>query len=260
MLQRQLHGDSAALASRQTKSRISTQSRQSGVSHCHWNSRSRRWTVSWSFEGVRRHKLFTRARFMTRGKTAEQADNDALREAVAFRNTLVQNGEITEKKEATGGVKGVLWSREKKCWVVTIRQTIQGKLTHVKWVRFRPKDDTPTEIEKARLLAVAKRQKWEKKYYVMSVRAPEGPPPVERQSGVPGVTWRKKEGTWYVAAYAGNGRVYRGFTPKDDSPEEVERSRLAAVHCLRTLTRGKKRGQPRSRRMHSRSSHSDALL
>jgi len=95
-------------------------------------------------------------------------------------------------------------------------------------------------MEKARLLAVAKRQKLEKKYFVMRVRGPERPPPMERQSGVKGVSWKKREGYWYVSAYVAKKRVCRGFTPKSDAPEEIERSRLAAIDCLRNLRKPKK--------------------
>jgi len=143
---------------------------------------------------------------------AEQADNDALRAAVAFRNTLVQKGVIKEKKpERPGGVKGVDWHQcDDKCWQVQVEQ-----------VRFKPLDDTPGEIEKARLLAVAKRQELEKKYFAVQVSGlerQERPPPVERKSGMKGVFWRAT-GSW--CAYVVKKQFFKTFTPKDDSPEEM---------------------------------------
>ena len=55
----------------------------------------------------------------------------------------------------TSGVTGVVWHLPSKAWEVKMNidgQTLYGG-------RFKPKDSTPEEVERARLLAVESRRK-----------------------------------------------------------------------------------------------------
>ena len=56
------------------------------------------------------------------------------------------------------------------------------------------------------------------------------------QSGVKGITWHNRLQTWQVQLKI-NGKLIHGgyFKPKDSTPEEVERARLAAVESRRKL-------------------------
>ena len=56
------------------------------------------------------------------------------------------------------------------------------------------------------------------------------------QSGVKGITWHNRRQTWQVQLKI-NGKLIPGgyFKPKDSTPEEVERARLAAVESRRKL-------------------------
>ena len=55
-------------------------------------------------------------------------------------------------------------------------------------------------------------------------------------SGVKGVCWHTRDKAWEVKLNI-NGQTLRGgyFKPKDSTPEEVERARLAAVESRRKL-------------------------
>ena len=56
------------------------------------------------------------------------------------------------------------------------------------------------------------------------------------QSGVKGITWHTRDKLWEVKLTI-NGKILHGgnFQPKDSTPEEVERARLAAVESCRKL-------------------------
>ena len=94
---------------------------------------------------------------------------------------------------------------------------VNGK--HLHGGKFKPKDSTPEEVERARLAAVESRRKLEEKY--VTIKKSEGPDlscPVERKS-----------------------------PPQGDTPEDIENARLTAIKCLQTWKRGIcKAGSPRS--------------
>ena len=56
------------------------------------------------------------------------------------------------------------------------------------------------------------------------------------QSGVKGINWNTRQKAWKVCLKI-NGKPLSGgtFKPKDSTPEEVERARLAAVESRRKL-------------------------
>jgi len=192
-----LHGDGAAVASQQNKIRINMQARKSGVSNCYWDAHDSTWRVKWQVDGRKHLKCFTRKQFTIAGKTVEQADSDALRAAVAFRNTLVQQGVIRKKPpERPSGATGVTWHRKGQHWRAKLVRCSNGQRKG-KQAIFKPLDDTPNGIEKARLLAVAKRKEMEQSYHTVQISGQEKPEPVVHpvvpESNVPGVVWVGKK-------------------------------------------------------------------
>merc|ERR1712046_330641 len=167
---------------------------------------------------------------MNTGKTYSEAEADALRAAIEFRKGLEWNGIAKAKRVEIpqSGVKGVLWYTRGEAWEVKIQ--INGKTLH--GGRFKPMDSTPEELERARLAAVESRRKLEEKYFI--IKQSEGPDlscPVERKSGVVGVTWIKWSCAWKVCAKRDGNRFQRVF-PKGNTPEDIEHARLAAIKCL----------------------------
>ena len=56
------------------------------------------------------------------------------------------------------------------------------------------------------------------------------------QSGVTGVFWHTRDKAWEAKMKINGQWLYGGkFTPKDSTPEEVERARLLAVESRRKL-------------------------
>ena len=56
------------------------------------------------------------------------------------------------------------------------------------------------------------------------------------QSGVPGIHWHVRQKAWIVRIKVSGKRLSAGrFKPKDSTPEEVARARLAAVESRRKL-------------------------
>eukprot|EP00418_Pyrodinium_bahamense_P006989 CAMPEP_0179024358 /NCGR_PEP_ID=MMETSP0796-20121207/7412_1 /TAXON_ID=73915 /ORGANISM="Pyrodinium bahamense, Strain pbaha01" /LENGTH=342 /DNA_ID=CAMNT_0020720313 /DNA_START=17 /DNA_END=1045 /DNA_ORIENTATION=+ len=158
---------------------IQGQGKQSGMTGVYWNTKQSSWTVAWGPRGARKGKSFAVCRYMRPGKTPAEADADALRNAIAFRTELVQQGKIQashgrlrgkfvrkvkgnemrqrggngaglgEAMERDSGVAGVTWLRPRCVWHAAI--TINGKQIHRD---FRPEDSTPEAIERARVAAV----------------------------------------------------------------------------------------------------------
>merc|ERR1712176_1339417 len=99
--------------------------------------------------------------------------------------------------------------------------------------RFKPKDSTPEEVERARLAAVESRRKLEEKHFtIKQSKGPDLSCPVERKSGVTGVGWIKRSGEWVVRAQREGNRIQRRFHPKGNTPKDIEHARLAAIECL----------------------------
>ena len=76
------------------------------------------------------------------------------------------------------GVKGINWHTSKK--TCRVRLNINGK--ELCGGRFKPKDSTPEEIERARLTAVESRRKLEEKYFIIKqIEGSDLSCPVERK-------------------------------------------------------------------------------
>ena len=132
-------------------------SQQCAVPGVSWHSGKSRWQVSWYEEKERKKKYFHVHHFMKTGKKFCEAEADALRAAIEFRKGLERSGIAKAKRVENphSGVKGVFWPTRNKAWEVTVNingQTLYGGT-------FVPKDSTPEEVERARLLAVESRRK-----------------------------------------------------------------------------------------------------
>ena len=94
---------------------------------------------------------------MKTSKTFCETEVDALRAAIEFRKGLERSGIAKAKRVENphSGVKGVFWHTRNKAWEVTMN--INGQRLY--GGTFRPKDSTPEEVERARLLAVESRRK-----------------------------------------------------------------------------------------------------
>ena len=124
-----------------------------------WQSKRARWQVSW--KNFRR-KYFSVHHFMNTGKTYSEAEADALRAAIEFRKGLERSGIVKAKRveKPHSGEKGVLWHTRDKAWEV--KMVINGQTLY--GGTFKPKDSTPEEVERARLVAVESCRKLEQQH------------------------------------------------------------------------------------------------
>ncbi|CAK0855210.1 unnamed protein product [Prorocentrum cordatum] len=146
--------------------------------------------------------------------------------------------------EGQSGVKHINWVNRKAAWRITYKIRNGPDQGRKKQLAFRPKDESPEEVEQARLAAVEALRRLEEddllgQARVGQARAGSYDPP-DRQSGVKYVHWVGKRQTWCVRYVIKHGpgkgtRKQPIFRPKDGSPEEVERARLAAAQALRRL-------------------------
>ena len=138
---------------------ILVSSKQSGVPGVSWQSKPGAWQVSWYEEKKMKKKYFHVRHFMKTSKTFCEAEADALRAAIEFRKGLERSGVVKAKRveNPQSNVPSIHWHIQKKAWIVRLR--VKGK--QLSGGCFTPKDSTPEEIERARLLAVESRRKLE---------------------------------------------------------------------------------------------------
>jgi len=209
--------------------------KQRDVPGVRWVPVKQCWITRWWEGAVNKVRTFSVRKYMAPGKTREEAKAEALRDAIALRKELVRTGKLKVKKTVLGSrIQGVHWNRARKGWQVRIMS--DGK--YLSGGYFRPKDNTPDEIERARLAAVERRRTLEHEHGVHE-EAQHTSQLVEHDSGILGVTWSRFESQWHVQIALNGKKVNRRFRPKDDTLEEIERARLAAVQCRQDLERQK---------------------
>ena len=115
--------------------------------------------ASWYEEKIRKTKYLHVCHLMNTGKTYREAEADALRAAIEFRNGLERSGVAKAKRvdNPQSNMNGIYWHIQKEAWIVRLRA--KGK--QLSGGCFKPKDSTPEEVECARLLAVESRRKLE---------------------------------------------------------------------------------------------------
>jgi len=212
---------------------ISVRSKQSGVPGITWHKTANGWAVSWRDAGKRKDKYFPVHRYMLPRKSMQEADAEALRDAVACRKGLVDQGKIKVSAPLrTTGIRGVCWHTGKHAWEVRYNAAGKKKAGGT----FKPKDDTAEDIERARLAAVECRRRLELEHYDIHVQQVPDPSQLKKlDSGVTGVVWNAHGEHWHVQIVIGGKKVNRRFRPKDSTPEEIEVARLAAVACRKDL-------------------------
>ena len=128
-----------------------------------WHSARSCWQVSWYEEKEKKRKYFPVHRFKETSETFCEVEADALCAAIEFRKGLDRRGivKLRRVENPCSGVKGINWHTSKKAW--TVRLNINGK--RLCGGMFKPKDSTPEEVERARLLAVESRCKLERKCF-----------------------------------------------------------------------------------------------
>ena len=134
-------------------------SMQSGVPGVSWLNSHGAWQVSWYEAKKAKKTYFVVRQFMGVSKMFDEAEADALRAAIEFRKDLERSGIVKAKRveKDHSGAKGVFWHTRDKAWEVTMN--FHGKTLY--GGTFTPKDSTPEEVERARLLAVDSRRKFQ---------------------------------------------------------------------------------------------------
>ena len=147
--------------------------KQSGVRGVTWDRGHKSWNVTWRCcepDGATRQpsvKRFPAATFQRPRQDPEAANAAALQAAVALRKDLEESGRAKRLKvpERQSGVRGVTWLPKKRKWLARLQVVFNGKKYDVQFApaaSFRPRDNTPEEMERTRLLAVAHVQKLER--------------------------------------------------------------------------------------------------
>ncbi|CAK0866280.1 unnamed protein product [Prorocentrum cordatum] len=131
------------------------------------------------------------------------------------------------------------WDKRRAAWRIQYRMQNGPDQGRKKQPTFRPNDESPEEVERARLAAVKALRQLEEEDRALGPISLGGKS-AERQSGVKYVFWVSKRQTWRVRYVMKNGpgkgtTKQLNFRPEDESLEEVERARLAAVEALRRL-------------------------
>jgi len=261
------------------RGRRKSDARHSGVRGVFWNRNAKAWNVEWTAtEGgqARKRRLFAVQHYVENGQGSyEEADAEALRDAVAFRKDLVRRGvvKVARTAQRQSCSRGVSWESRGQGWRVQMRSGGRRINFH-----FRPKDNTPEEVERARLAAVERRRELEAEHCEVVVPRDEQRPretdskdkqqpremkkkparrlvvqrrkdtlrhevakaakaakAAERQSSGSGVSWDAQSKSWQILVCIGGKRRSFYVHPEDDSVNEVERARLAAVERLREL-------------------------
>mmetsp|Transcript_12674 Transcript_12674/g.40537 ORF Transcript_12674/g.40537 Transcript_12674/m.40537 type:complete len:467 (+) Transcript_12674:195-1595(+) len=208
-----------------TRKVIARQGKQSGVRNISWTPAMNSWRVRWTEAGKAKVKEHFVHRYMKCGsKSYGEADAEALRDAIAFREDLVRKGVL----KATKGKAGVSWTRASRSWRVELAV---GGGKKVQGGSFRPKDDTPEEVERARLAALECRRNLMLKLGIqIEEREVVNPDKIPRQtSNVRGVTWDCHGCHWRAKPYVNGRQLHKSFKPTDYTPEAIEVARLAAV-------------------------------
>jgi len=146
---------------------IKRASRSSGVTGLLWTEAEGAWKLRYKSNQVAtksgKVQRFPAKRYMTDGQSYEEAVEAALQAAIARRQELVEEGVLEDtgepKKEAIyqSRVPGVGWHSKMRCWEA--RLMVNAKMHHK---TLKPNDQSPDEIERARLLAEAARRDLER--------------------------------------------------------------------------------------------------
>ncbi|CAK0798748.1 unnamed protein product, partial [Prorocentrum cordatum] len=179
--------------------------------------------------------------FRPRDESPEEVER-ARRAAVEALRRLEREDQLGRVRvrdaEHQSGEKHIVWHTGRKLWRVSFMINNGPDKGRMARPEFLPKDESPEEVERARRAAVEALRRLEEEDQLGRARG--GNPRAERQSGVQNVHWHTGRETWRLRYRIKNGpdkgrQKTPSFRPKDESPEEVERARRAAVEALRRL-------------------------
>ncbi|CAK0881614.1 unnamed protein product [Prorocentrum cordatum] len=231
--------------------------RQSGVKHIRWDNRKTAWRIKYTMQNGPDQGRRKQPVFHPYDESPEEVERARLAAVEALRRLEEEDrvGRISSGRHSAvrqSGVKHILWDKGSAVW--RIQYTMQNGPDQGRRKRplFRPKDDSPEEVEQARLAAVEALLRLEEEDQLGQARAGSYSP-TERQSGVKHIRWDNRKTAWRIKYTIQNGpdqgrRKRPVFRPKDESPEEVEQARLAAVEALRRLEDEDQLGQARAGR------------
>eukprot|EP00445_Apocalathium_hangoei_P008193 CAMPEP_0203854876 /NCGR_PEP_ID=MMETSP0359-20131031/9330_1 /ASSEMBLY_ACC=CAM_ASM_000338 /TAXON_ID=268821 /ORGANISM="Scrippsiella Hangoei, Strain SHTV-5" /LENGTH=501 /DNA_ID=CAMNT_0050771383 /DNA_START=100 /DNA_END=1605 /DNA_ORIENTATION=- len=225
---------------------IKRASRSSGVTGLLWTEAEGAWKLRYKSNQVatksgKVQQRFPAKRYMTDGQSYEEAVEAALQAAIARRQELVEEGVLEDKgepkKEAIyqSGVTGVGWNSKTRCWEVVLKVNAKK---HYK--TFKPKDQTPAEIERARLLAEAARrdlehEAWPDGTVVVKTRARTLEELVKIQTKDTGIYWYADQGRFLVQVQVRGKRMSSSVRPQYVTPDGVENARLRAIRVRDAL-------------------------
>ncbi|CAK0855212.1 unnamed protein product [Prorocentrum cordatum] len=237
---------------------------QSGVKHINWVNRKAAWRITYKIRNGPDQGRKKQLAFRPKDESPEEVEQARLAAVEALRrleeDDLLGQARVGQARAGSydppdrqSGVKYVHWVGKRQTWCV--RYVIKhgpGKGTRKQPI-FRPKDDSPEEVEQARLAAVEALRELQEEDCFGRIRS--GQHSAERQSGVQHIHWDRRRQLWRVQYRRQNGpdegiKKQPIFRPKDGSPEEVERARLAAVQALRGLQEGDRALAPTSSGLH----------
>ena len=128
------------------------------------------------------------------------------------------------------GVPGVTWNA-RDFWTATWYEEKKQKFKHFHVRHFMNTSKTFCEAEADALRAAIEFRKGLERSGIAKAKRVENP-----QSGVKGINWHILQKAWLVRLKINGKQLCGGtFKPKDSTPEEVERARLAAVESRRKL-------------------------
>jgi len=219
-------------------------SRSSGVRGLLWIETGGYWKIEKTIKQAttssktKIQQYFRAQSYMTECQSYEEAVEAALQAALARRQELVEEGVLFEgnrKAIYQSEVPGVAWELKKGRWRANLY--FSGKST---CQSFKAKDQTPTEIERARLLAEAARRDLEREagfkgtvVAVTRARAPEEW--LKMKVDDKHVCWRGRDQVFLVQVKLRERIVSKSIRPKSVVHEEIERARLQAVRVRDAL-------------------------
>ena len=149
-----------------------------------------------------------------------------------------QNLDIPKRQKSSEqcAVPGVSWHSKYRRWQVSWYEEKERKKKYFYVHHFMKTGNTVCDAEADALRAAIEFRKGLERSGIAKAKRVENP-----QSGVKGINWDIRQKAWRQKAWKVrlkiNGKQLHGGTskPKDSTPEEVERARLAAVESRRKL-------------------------
>ncbi|CAK0861064.1 unnamed protein product [Prorocentrum cordatum] len=187
--------------------------RQSGVKHINWDKHSAVWRIQYKMENGQARGTWKQPAFRPKGESSEEVERARLAAVEALRR--LEEEDLAFEPSGSGG---------------PCPSRGRGEVPLLDGLFLVVGDDEQRRLqEQDGTLGPSS-----------SDNPSAGPQSAERQSGVKHIHWNKNRQAWRVWYRIRNGpekgtMKQPTFRPEDESPEEVEQARLAAVEALRRL-------------------------